>query len=147
MDSRATIEALMDSVQKGDFETAKSLLSADFQFSGPVPQPMSGEAWIGMSQSMKKAFPNLEYNFKVQGMDGDTANFSAELKGTHSGELDLTSMGMGVIPATHKSFAATEAQGKVTVKSGKVSSWTTQSTAGAGLMEILGQLGIKLPTM
>jgi hypothetical protein len=147
VDSKATVQALMDSVQKGDFEKAKSLLSADFQFSGAVPEPISGEAWMGMSKSLKKAFPNLEYNFQVQGVDGDTAKISAKLKGTHSGDLDLTSMHMGVIPATNKSFAATEEHGKVTVKGDKITSWALQPTAGAGLMAILGQLGIKPPSM
>jgi hypothetical protein len=147
LDSKATIQTLMDSIQKGDFETAKSLLSADFQFSGPVPKPLSGEAWMGMSQSMKKAFPNLDYSFKLKGMDGDTADFSAQLKGTHSGELDLTGIGLGVMPATKKYFASAEAQGKITVKGDKVTSWAMQSTPGAGLMEILGQLGIKPPGM
>jgi hypothetical protein len=44
MDSRATIQALMDSIQKGNFETARTFLSKDFQFSGPVPGPVSGES-------------------------------------------------------------------------------------------------------
>ena len=147
MDAQATVEALMDSVQKGDFEKAKSLLSADFQFSGPVPEPINADAWMGMSMSLKKAFPDLDYHFHVESMDGDTANISAELKGTHKGDFDLTAMNMGVIPATNKSFAAAHEHGKVMVQDGKVKSWATEATAGAGLMAILGQLGVKPPAM
>jgi SnoaL-like polyketide cyclase len=146
MDSKATVQALMDSIQKGDFEKAKSLLSNDFQFSGPVPEPINGEAWLGMGKSLKKAFPNLEYHFQLINMDGDIANISSELKGTHTGEFDLTGMNMGVIPATNKSFAAANEHGKVTVKGDKVTSWALESTKGAGLMAILGQLGVKTPT-
>ena len=146
MDSKATVQALMDSVQTGDFEKAKSLLSDDFQFSGPVPEPISGDAWLGMSMSLKKAFPNLEYHFQVESMDGDMANISAQLKGTNSGDFDLTNMDMGVIPATNKSFAAAHEHGKATVKGDKVASWAMEPTEGAGLMAILGQLGVK-PSM
>ena len=147
MDSKATVQALMDAVQVGNFQIAQSLLSDDFQFSGPVPVPLSGPAWLGMSANLKAAFPNLNYQFKVESADADTVNISAELKGTHKGNLDLTPMGMGVIPPTNKSFAAAHEHGKVVVKDGKVKTWATQATEGAGLMAILGQLGIKLPAM
>jgi len=147
MDSKATVQALMDSVQKGDFEKAKSFLTDDFQFSGPVPEPINGDAWLGMSMSLKKAFPNLEYHFQVESMDGDMANISAQLKGTNSGDFDLTAMHMGVIPATNKSFAAAHEHGKATVKGDKVTSWAMEPTEGAGLMAILGQLSVKAPTM
>ena len=147
MNQREIVQALMDSVQKGDFEKAKSFLSSDFKFSGPVPEPINGEAWLGMSKSLKNAFPNLEYHFHVKSMEGDVANISAELKGTHSGSFDLTGMNMGVIPATNKSFSAANEHGKVTVKGDKVTSWALEPTEGAGLMAILGQLGVKTPSM
>ena len=147
MDSKATVQALMDSVQKGDFEKAKSLLSADFKFSGPVPEPINGDAWMGMSMNLKKAFPDLDYHFHVEGADGDVVKIGAQLKGAHSGDLDLTSMNMGVIPATNKSFANPHEHGKVTVKGDKVVSWAVEPIEGGGLMGILSQLGVKLPTM
>ncbi len=77
MDSKATVQAVMDSIQKADFVKAKSLLSNDFQFSGPVPEPMSGEAWIGMLTSLKNASPNIQYHFQVESMNGDTANINS----------------------------------------------------------------------
>jgi len=147
MDSKATAQAVMDAVQNADFDKAKSLLTDDFQFSGPVPQPINGAAWMGMSASLKGAFPDLDYQFHVESVDGNTVNISAELKGTHNGDFDLTAMGMGVIPATNKSFAAAHEHGKVVVQDGKVKSWTTEATEGAGLMAILGQLGVKMPSM
>jgi hypothetical protein len=145
MDAKATVQSLMDTIQKGEFEKAKSLLSSDFKFSGAVPEPISGEAWIGMSINLKAAFPDLDYQFKIESVDGKSANISAELKGVHSGDLDLTAMDMGVIPATGKSFKAAHEHGKATVRDGKVDSLALEPTEGAGLMAILGQLGVKLP--
>jgi predicted ester cyclase len=147
MDTKATVQALMDAVQKGDFERAKSYLSNDFKFSGAVPEPISGEAWIGMSANLKAAFPDLNYRFNIENVDGDTAHISAELSGTHKGDLDLMSMDMGVISPTGKSFKATREKGKAMVRNGKVTSFTLERTEGAGLMAILGQLGVKTPAM
>jgi len=147
METKDTVQALMDAVQMGNFEKAKSYLSSDFKFSGPVPEPISGEAWMGMSASLKAAFPDLNYQFKVEGVDGNTVNISAELKGTHKGDLDLTAMGMGVIPATSKSFKAAHEHGKALLRDGKITAWQIEPTEGAGLMAILGQLGVKVPAM
>jgi SnoaL-like polyketide cyclase len=147
MDTKTTVQSLMDAVQMGNFEKAKSYLSSDFKFSGPVPEPINADAWMGMSANLKAAFPNLDYHFKVESVDGEIAHVSAELSGTHSGELDLTSMHMGVIPATGKSFQATHEHGQATLRDGKIVAWAMEPTEGAGLMAILGQLGVKMPAM
>ena len=147
MDTKATVQTLMDAVQKGDFEKAQSTLASDFQFSGPVPEPISGPAWMGMSASLKNAFPDLNYQFKIVSVDGNTAHISAELKGTHKGALDLSALGMGVIPPTNKTFAAKYEKGEASVQDGKVKTWVMEGTEGAGLMAILSQLGVKVPAM
>ena len=145
MDTRTTVQSLMDAVQMGKFESAKSYLARNFTFSGPLPQPISGEEWIDMSANMKVAFPDLNYRFKIESVDGDTAHISGELSGTHKGTIDLTSMHMGKIPATGKSFKAARQRGNVTVHDGKVTAWAMEPTEGADLMDILGQLGVKIP--
>ena len=147
MDPKEIVQTLMHAVQKGDFTKAQSTLADDFQFSGPVPEPISGPAWMGMSKSLKAAFPDLNYQFKIEKVNGNRVHISAQLKGTHRGDLDLTAMGMGVIPATSKSFAATHEHGEATVQDGKVKTWAMTPTEGAGLMAILGQLGVKVPAM
>ena len=147
MNSQETAQALMDSIQKGDFTTAKSMLADDFQFSGPIPEPANREAWLGMSASLKTAFPDLDYRFTVIDTDGDVVKTTSQLSGTHSGSFDLTNMNMGVIPATHKTFSAKLEKTKVTVKDNKITSWAVEPTEGAGLKAILGELGVKTPSM
>jgi len=147
MNAKETVQALMNAIQMGNFESAKSYLSNDFKFSGAVPEPISGKEWIGMSANLKAAFPDLDYQFTTDGSSGDTVNISAELRGTHKGDLDLTAMHMGVIPATGKSFKAALEHGKATVRDGKITSFALDRTEGAGLMAILGQLGVKMPAM
>jgi predicted ester cyclase len=146
VNKRETVQTLMDSIQKGEFENAKSMLADDFQFSGPVPEPINAEAWLGMSASLKTAFPDLDYHFKVIGAEGDVVRSTSQLSGTHSGSFDLTGMNMGVIPATDKTFSARLEKTKVTVKENKITSWAVEPTEGAGLKAILVQLGVK-PTI
>lgn len=145
MDAKTTVQTLLDSVQNADFEAAKSLLSHDFQFSGIIPEPLNREAWLHMSKSLKKAFPNLDYRFHVEGADGEVVRISAKLKGTHTNDLDVSEMNMGVIPATQKAFINPYEHGKVTVRSGKITAWVVEPIAGGGLRGILGQLGVKSP--
>ena len=143
MNKREIVQTVMDSVQKGDFEKAKSLLTDDFQFSGPIPEPINREAWLGMSASLKAAFPDLDYHFKVIGADDDVVKTTSQLSGTHRGPFDLTNMNMGVIPATNKTFSAKLEKTKITVKENKINSWAVEPTEGAGLKAILDQLGVK----
>ena len=147
MNKKEIVQSLMDSIQKGDFKNAKTLLADDFQFSGPIPEPINREAWLGMSASLKTAFPDLDYHFNVIGADDDIVKTTSQLSGTHNGSFDPTNMKMGVIPATNKAFSAKLENTKITVKDDKVTSWAVEPTEGAGLKAILGQLGVKLPTV
>jgi hypothetical protein len=133
----------MDSIQKGDFDHVKSMLAEDFQFSGPTPEPINKEAWLGMSSSLKTAFPDLDYHFRVIGAQGDVVKATSQLSGTHQGSFDLTGMNMGVIPATDKTFSARLEKTKITVKENKITAWIVEPTQGAGLKAILGQLDVK----
>jgi hypothetical protein len=142
VDAKATIRALMESIQQGDFEKAKTFLSKDFQFSGSAPEPVGGDAWLAMSKSMKTAFPDLDYHFHLETMYADTARFTMQLRGTQTGTLDLTGRNMGKHRGSKRSFVSAREDGKVTVEGDQVTSWVVQPTAGAGMNVILEQLGI-----
>jgi predicted ester cyclase len=147
MNKRETVQALMDAVQKGDLKIAESMLADDFQFSGPIPEPINKEAWLKMSSSLKTAFPDLDYHFRVIGTQGDVVRTTSQLSGTHSSSLDLTGMNMGVIHPTGKPFAATREKIRVTVKENKITAWVVEPTQGAGVMAILKQLEVEIPAM
>jgi len=145
MNNRETVQILMDSVQKGNFEHARSMLADDFQLSGLVSEPINADTWLGMGASLGMAFTNLDYHFKVDSGDGDVVNTTSQLSGTNSGALDLTGLRMGVISATNRKFSTAQETTKITFKDEKVKSWAIEPTEGAGLKAILGQLGVKLP--
>ena len=140
MNKRETVQALMDSIQRGEFENVNSMLADDFQFSGAVSEPINKEAWLEMSASLKTAFPDLDYHFKVIGTEGDVVRTTMQLSGTHRGSFDLTTMDMGVMPATNKAFSAKREKTKLTVQGNQITAWVVEPTEGAGLKAILGQL-------
>lgn len=143
MNKREIVQSLMDSLQKGEFELANSMLADEFQFSGPVPEPINREDWLSMSINLKTAFPDLDYHFKVIGTDGNIVRSTTQLSGTHQGTLDLSNMNMGLIPATNKPVSVKMAKTRVTVKDDKVTLWAVEPTDGAGLAAILAQLGVE----
>ena len=148
MDLKGIVQALMNAIQKGDFEQAEAYLADDFQFSGSVPKPINAEAWLKMSRNLKKAFPNLEYHFRLESVQSaGVVKISTELKGTHKGDLDLTDMNMGIVSATNKSFAAGREHSKLTLRNDKVFSWVVEPNKGSGIMAILSLLGNKSTIM
>jgi len=147
MNSQETVQALMDSIQRGDFDKAKTLLADDFQFKGLTHRPMSGKTWLRISASLKMAFAGLNYHFKVDSAHGNVVHTTSQMSGKNRGAFDLTGLRMGVVSATNKDFSTATEKTKITVKNEKVSSWVIEPTEGAGLTAILGQLGVKLSAM
>ena len=145
MNSQETVQALMDSVQRGDFDKAKTLLSDDFQFKGLVRRPINGKTWLNMSASLNMAFTSLNYRFKVDKANGNVVNTTSQMTGSNRGAFDLTGLRMGVISATNRNVSTATENHAITVKDEKVSSWAVEPTEGAGLTAILRQLGVKLP--
>ena len=143
MNKRETVQALVDSIQRADFEMVKSMLADDFQYTGFISELLDKETWLGMSANLKTAFPDLDYHFKVIAAQGDIVRATMQLSGTHSGSFDLTNLNMGVIPATDKTFAAKREKTKVTVQGNQITTWAVEPTQGAGLMAILSQLDAK----
>jgi hypothetical protein len=150
MNPREIVQALLDSVQRGDFQKTRFLVSKDCQFSGLVPELLKREEWIGINKNLKKACPNLDYHFhvdRVDGLNGHLVKISAEPKGTQSCVLDLSPVGLGVSPATDKSFAMPREHIEVKVRDSKVASWLVEPIEGGSLMVFLAQLGLNVPGM
>jgi hypothetical protein len=148
MGPKAIAQTFMKSIQDGDLTRARSFLSNDFLFSWQVSEPIDAGAWLEMNTNLRRAFPNLEYHFRVESVQsGGVVKISSELKAIHRGDLDLTGMNLGVIPASNRFFATTREHGRMIVKDDKVISWVVRPAKGAGLRAILIQLGVQLPDM
>jgi predicted ester cyclase len=140
-------EVYADAFNAGDLDTLADLLADDFQFSGPVPDPIDRDQFLVLMEVMWNAFPDLQFNTRLVDISRNVVRFTNQLAGTHTGDLDLSFMGMGVIPATGRSFSMAREDGESVVDDGYVVSTHIYPTEGAGLIAILDQLGIKVPRM
>jgi predicted ester cyclase len=147
MDPQEIAQAFVDAYNAGDFETASTFLTDDFQFSGPVPEPVGKEAFIGLSRIIQAGIPDLNYNARVVGVEGNVVKVTHQLSGTHTADLDLTAMGMDVVPATGKSFSNAEEKFDYTVEGDKIVSLHTEPIEGAGLEALFQAIGYQPPGM
>jgi ketosteroid isomerase-like protein len=144
MSAADIVSQMFDAFIDGDADTFFSLVTDDFTFSGPTPEPLDAEGWFGIGRLMAEAFPDLDYGFKITGEDGDRVHTVSALSGTHTQDFDLTVMGMGVIPATGKSFQNPPEEGSAFVQGGRVQAVEINPTPGSGLGGILTQIGVDL---
>jgi hypothetical protein len=139
------VERLLSLIEAGDRVSAQKLLSEDFTFSGPVPEPISGPEWLGMHEKLHAAFPDWAFNMSDLRIDGDLVRGTAMITGTHSGELDLSVMGLPSIPATGKRIKLPRDESELMVEGGKVKYFKTNPNPEAGVTGILKQLGVAVP--
>jgi predicted ester cyclase len=145
MGNKEAVKTFLDALQAADADTLASCCADGFSFSGPVPEPLGAQEFAGVAVLMKSGIPDMQYNSKIQREEGDVVHITSHLTGTHTGDLDLAPMGMGLIPATGKSFALPAQTGQITVKGGKVAKYHVDSSPDGGLAGILKQLGVAMP--
>ena len=119
MEPGEVAEELLGALNSGDLDTVASFLADNFQFSGPVPEPIGADQWLGLSGVLLNAFEDLQYNLRVESVEGNIVRIAAQLNGTHNNDLDLSAMGMGVIPASGKTFSLPEEHGEVLIEGDK----------------------------
>ncbi|OGR91226.1 MAG: hypothetical protein A2V88_11145 [Elusimicrobia bacterium RBG_16_66_12] len=137
---------LFQAIEAKDMIAAAKYLSDDFTFSGPVPQPVSGGEWLAMHQSLSKAFPDWKFNASNLREEGGKVRGVLQITGTHKGELDLSALGMPNVPATGKAIKLPREEITLTGSDGKFTSLSTAATVGGGVMGVLSQLGVEVPS-
>jgi hypothetical protein len=117
-----------------DAEERAVYLSDDFQsFNTDGNVVMNKEQWVGMNHMLIASFTNFKYVRSDLREEGDFVILSGHMQGTHTGDLDLSAMGMGVIPASGKEIVWPEEDSKITVEGGKIAK--LEGTGDSGGME------------
>jgi len=144
MDDPNVALELFDLIEAGDFDGVAALLTDDFVFSGPVPEPIGAQMYIGFQAKLKEAFPDWSFNVSHGHAHGDTVHVNVDITGTHTGNLDLSPMGLPVVPATGIAIQLPTEDVYVTVRGDRVAALETAATEGAGVPGILAQLGVDM---
>lgn len=129
--------------QAADADGLAALCTDDFLFSGPIPLPLSLKEAIELIVVLKTAAPDINYHHTyVQFENGHIVHMTNQLSGTHTGNLDLSMLGMGIIPPTGKSFSMPVENAQYSIRGEKVSRYHVDPRPGAGISGLLVALGV-----
>jgi hypothetical protein len=125
-------------------EASREMLADDFQSldeDGNVQ--MDKATYIAMSELMLGSFDDLTYvRTDLTESGDDSALMTGHFEGTHTGDFDLSAMGLGVIPASGKKIVWPDATIKWIVKDDKIVG-NENAGGSAGLEGFLAPLGVK----
>ena len=124
----------------GDLESSAAYLSEDFQsFDSDGNAVLNKETWMGMGHMLQASFKGFEWVNTGIREEGDKVILTGHFEGTHTSDLDLSTMGAGVIPASGKKIVWPDATSKITVEDGKIARWDAYDEGG-GMEEFLSVL-------
>ena len=129
----------------GDVETAVTYFSDDFQnFDKHGNVALTKEGILAMGRMMNASF--ADYGFVLDNLrqEGDSIIMTGHFQGTFTSDLDLSAMGIGVVPASGKKIIWPEASAKLTVEGEKIVRMEPYAGA-AGLQAFLAALGVEPP--
>lgn len=120
-----------------------SYFSDDFQFTDELGSPpLDRGMWIASSEPVYAALPDLAHVIDEIREEGDNVVVKTYMTGTFANDLDLSAVGLGVIPATGKALRAPTANLRLSFDGDKVSrihNMDTGPDAGApGFFKALG---------
>ena len=145
MSAEDTARRIWELIEAKDTASAAELLADGFTFSGPTPEPVSGEMWLGLHDKLNAAFPDWKFNIGHVHPHGDVIHVTAQITGTQTGDLDLSPMGMPSVPATGKAIQLPAEELGVRVEGDKITQISGHPVEGGGVMGILSQLGVEVP--
>jgi predicted ester cyclase len=142
-----TVKAFSEALDARDFNKAASYLADDFVFAGPVPQPISKQAFIAVQSAFENAFQGWSFNSHDEVEQGEKVVAAVQITGTHTRDLVLPMPGMPRIPATGKRVSLPVEHITFTFKGDKIASLTSDNVPGGGVAGVLAQIGVPLPPM
>ena len=123
-----------------------SKFSDDFRWTDSLGSPpMDKSTWLGMGDLMESSFPDMKLIVEEIREDDDGFVVTSRFHGTFSKDLDLSAMGMGVVPATGKTIDFPSQRDRVSFGNGKISELHNLETGpDAGMAGFLKAIGAKM---
>lgn len=135
-----------ESTKVGDWATFEALTAENFKLLGPAPEPLDRAAYQAWIQSMLHANTEHDNNMEITAQSDTIFEGKVQMQGRHTGDWDLSFMGLGVIPATNKSWKNPVENLIVVVEDGKVVKCEVDVPADGGIPGIFSQLGVQIGT-
>src|SRR3954454_20334205 len=87
MSNTDIVKAGLKAWEANDEQTLTALVADDFKLTGPVPQPLGKQEFIGFMHAMLAALPDFSFNISSYEEHGDTVIAKSHITGTHTGVL------------------------------------------------------------
>jgi predicted ester cyclase len=146
MTSKLDVIKAWRAVPAADHEASAAYLSEDFlnvDTDGSVL--MNKEGYIGMGHMLRASFPDFEFVHSALREEGDFVIMTGHFEGTFSSDLDMSAMGVGIIPSSGKKTVWPEVIVKITVEGDKITKEEPYGESG-GMAAFLAPLGVKTPS-
>lgn len=140
------IDIVREAFNLNDPDRAGSHLTDDFQGTDAVGSPPFDKAsWTGMGYMLKAAFPDMDFVIEDIWEEGDNVMVMGHFAGTFTNDLDLSPMGMGVIPANGQAIVWPDSTSIVSFAGDKiVRSHDTATGPDAGFAGFFRPLGVDM---
>jgi ketosteroid isomerase-like protein len=132
-------------IEAQNFDGAAALMTDDFTFEGPVPEPVDRDGFLGLQRAMATAFPDWTFQARDFTEQGDTVNATVSVGGTQTGTLSLPFLGLPDVARTGRSVRNPDEALRMTVRDGMVAGVHVAPVQGGGVPGILTSLGVSLP--
>ena len=127
-------------------EASEKYLSADFKnFDEAGNVLMDRQTYIGMGTLLFDSFKDFKFIYSDISEVDDGVIVTGHFEGTHTGDLDLSAMGLGTVKASGKKVVWKDTKNKFAIEGDKFVSITGLG-GDAGFGWFLEPLGVKLPS-
>ncbi len=107
-----------------------------------MPEPINADAWLGVHRPIGAALPDFSFHYMPGKRNGDSAEGTVQVGGTHSAEFKAPIPGIPNVPATGKRILNPKERIWVTARNGKVTSLVVENVTDGGLFGILKQMSV-----
>lgn len=143
MDKIEQAISFFQSIEEKDWSKLRQLLSDDFLYYGPMPDPFNKEEWLAFQMAVQTAFPDWSYNLKKVELNNDSVEIIVHITGTHLNELKLPMDDLKAVPASGIKIDMPEERATLKFKFEKISELKVHGTFHGGLPGLLTQLGLE----
>jgi len=145
MDSLLVVKEAFAAMEDGDFEKMEKNLDDEYQLVGPAPKPLEKTEFLDFCRGLVAGFPDWKFNITDLRESGDSVTGLLHISGKHTGDLDLSSIGLSIYPATGIRLAPVEEPMIATLRDGKIYRLEVASVEGGGIEGLLRQIGVSVP--
>jgi hypothetical protein len=117
-----------------------NMLTDDFRYFGPMPDPVDKETWLDLLESIRNACPDWAFHVKKMSESGNSVNAKIHITATQTKILDLTPMGLRSIPPTGMYFELPDENTRLVLKSDKILELHVNPAIHGELMKVLSHL-------